>query len=128
MTECDYCGSSHMAYELNSDRGQVNRCITCLAIEQGQQKFSLPFEVWIDRDEVKPPEHDDAPDFEPFDPRKLDYNVAQAWFRILARIREDDPILKKDEDAIGTVADETREFVTNIMGKDAYKRPSELKE
>ena len=122
MTECDYCGNEHMAYRLESDKGPVNRCITCLAIEQGQQQFSLPFEVWVDRDELE------APDVESFDPRKHDYKTAQAWFRSLARIRQDEPILKKDSDAIGTVFEDTREFLINIMGKDAYKRPSELKE
>jgi len=128
MTECDYCGSNHMAYELQSGKGPVNRCIPCLAIEQGQQKFSLPFDVWIDRDKTEPPEGENTPDFEAFDPRKHSYKTAQAWFRILARIRQDEPILKRDPDEIGTVFEDTREFLTNVMGKDAYKSPSELQE
>lgn len=45
MTECDYCGSEALAYDLQSDRGQVSRCIPCLAIERGQQQFSMPFEL-----------------------------------------------------------------------------------
>lgn len=128
MVECGYCGSSELAYELESDRGVMNRCIRCLAIEQGQQKLSLPFDVWVDRDDIEPPEGDDTPDFEAFDPTRSDYETARAWFKILARIVQDDPIIKRDPDDIGTVCDDTREFVTNIMGADAHKRPSELRE
>lgn len=125
---CDYCDTDELVYELNPARGGVvHRCIECLAIEQGQQKFSLPFDTWLDRDNVEPPEHDDAPDFEPFDPRKHDYKAAQAWFKILARIKDDEPLVKRDPDAIGTVFEDTREFLVNLMGADAHKRPSELR-
>lgn len=103
------------------------RCIECLAIEQIQQQLSMPFDVWIDRDEVEPPEHPDAPDFEPFDPTEHDYKTARAWATILARLKDDDPILKRDPETHGTVFEDTREFVTNIMGSDAHKRPSELR-
>src|SRR5699024_3517939 len=97
-----------------------------LAIEQGQQQFDLPFRMWIDRDEIEAPEHPDAPDVEAFDPRKHDYQTARAWFRVLARLTNDDPILKRDPDASGTIFEDTREFLTNVMGSDAHKRPSEL--
>jgi hypothetical protein len=110
-----------MAYELESRKGPVNRCIPCLAIEQGQQKFSLPYESWLSRDELE------DMDGETFDPRKHDYKTAQAWFRILARIREDEPILLRNEDKISAVFEDTRTFLINIMGEDAYKSPSELK-
>lgn len=126
--ECGYCGTGELVYELNPSRGgTVNRCIECLAIERGQQQFSLPFEAWLDREEVEPPEAEDAPDFEAFDPREHDYKTAQAWFRILARLKDDEPILKRDPEAIGTVFEDTREFLINVMGEDAHKRPSELR-
>ena len=123
---CDYCDGTELVYELESDRGPVRRCIECLAIEQGQQQFSLPFDVWLDRDEIEPPDHPDAPDFDPFDPREHSYKTARAWFTILARLKDDEPIIKRDPEAIGTVFEDTREFLINVMGKDAHKRPSEL--
>lgn len=124
--ECGYCGTADLAYELESDRGPLRRCIECLAIEQGQQQLNLPFEVWLDRDEIEPPDHPDAPDIDPFDPRELDYKSAKAWFRVLARLKDDDPIVKRDPDAHGTIFEDTREFLVNVMGEDAHKRPSEL--
>lgn len=126
---CDYCGTDELVYRLESDRGPVNRCIECLAIEQLQQQVSLPFEVWIDRDDIEPPDQEkfpDAPDFEPFDPREYDYQTIQSWARILARLKDDDSIVKRDPDAIGTIFEDTREFLVNFMGADAHKRPSEL--
>lgn len=128
MATCDYCDADDLVYELNPARGgTVHRCIKCLAVEQIQQKVSLPFDVWIDRDDIEPPEGPDAPDMEAFDPREHDYKVIQAWSRILARLTDDDPILKRDPDAAGAVFEDTREFVTNLMGSDAHKRPSELR-
>lgn len=129
MATCDYCDTDELVYELEPGRGgTVNRCIPCLAIEQGQQQLSLPFDAWLDRDDVEPMGVEGEPDFEPFDPREHDYKVARAWFQILARIKDDSPILKRDPDAIGTVFEDTRKFVTNLMGSDAHKRPSELYE
>jgi len=128
METCDYCSTNELVYELEPARGgTVARCLECLAIEQGQQQFSLPFEAWLDRDDVEPVDHEDAPDFEPFDPTEHDYYRARAWFTVLARIKEDKPVLKRDADAIGTVFEGTRTFLTNLMGKDAYKHPSELR-
>jgi hypothetical protein len=128
MPTCGYCDTDELVYELEPARGgTVNRCLECLAIEQGQQKFSRPFENWIDQDMTEPPDHPDAPDFEPYDPRAMDYRVAKSWFRVLARIKDDDPIVKRDPDAIGTIAEETRTFLTNLMGSDAHKSPSELR-
>lgn len=130
-TRCDYCETDELVYELHPGRGgTVYRCIQCLAIEQGQQQFKLPFEVWLDRDDIEPPDQDefpDAPDFEPFDPREHSYMTARAWFTVLARLSEDDPIIKRDPDAIGTIHEDTREFLVNVMGSDAHKRPSELR-
>ena len=124
--QCDYCDGDELVYELESGRGPVRRCIKCLAIEQGQQQFDLPFSVWIGRDEIEPPEHPDAPDMEAFDPREHSYEVARAWFRVLARLTSDDPVVKRDPDASGTIFEDTREFLTNVMGADAHKQPSEL--
>jgi len=127
-SECDYCGTTELVYGLNPARGgKVHRCIECLAIEQGQQKVSMPFEAWIDKDEIEPTDDPDDPLEESFDPRKMDYEVTQAWWTVLARLKDDEPLIKSDPDAIGTIADETREFLTNLMGKDAHKKPSELK-
>jgi hypothetical protein len=128
---CGYCESSALVYDFDSDRGRVSRCIECLAIEQLQQNLSLPFERWLDRDMIEPPDQEqfpDAPDFEPFDPTKHDYRAAQAWARILARLKDDDPILMRDPEAPGTVFEDTRTFLTNVMGSDVHKRPSELRE
>ena len=82
--------------------------------------------MWLDRDEIEPSDHPDAPDFDPFDPREHDYKTARAWFTILARLKDDEPILERDPDAIGTVFEDTREFLINVMGSDAHKCPSEL--
>ena len=126
---CDYCDTDELVYRLESDRGPVNRCIECLAIEQIQQKVNLPFDVWVDRDDIEPPDQEKfpaAPDFEPFDPREHDYKTIQSWARVLARLKDDDPIVKRDPEAIGTVFEDTRTFLTNFMGADAHKRPSEL--
>lgn len=125
---CDYCETDELVYELNSDRGIKRRCIECLAIEQIQRKFSLPFEVWIDRDDIEPTDHPDDPLEEAFDPREHDYETARAWAQILARLQEDDPIIKRDPDAIGTVFADTREFLTNVMSAEAHKSPSEIVE
>jgi len=128
MDQCGYCDGTELVYELEPMRGGVvYRCIECLAIEQGQQQLQQPFEVWIDRDDIEPPEAEDAPDFEPFDPTESDYYTARAWFAVLARLKDDDPIVKRDPDAIGTIYEDTREFMTNLMGEDAHKRPSELR-
>lgn len=127
MTECGYCSTTEMVYPLSVRGGQKYRCIECLAIEQGQQQLSLPFDAWLDRDDIEPPAGDDTPDFEAFDPRKNDYESAQAWLRILARLKDDDPIVKPDAGAIGTINEGTREFLMNVMGEDAHKKPSELK-
>jgi len=129
MATCDYCDTDELVYELHPGRGgTVHRCIECLAIEQGQQQFSMPFDVFLDRDMIEPTDHPDDPIEEAYDPREMSYNIARAWFTILARLKDDDPIIKRDPEAIGTVADETRTFLTNLMGADAHKRPSELRD
>jgi hypothetical protein len=107
---CDYCDGEKLVYELRSDRGQVARCIVCLAIEQGQQALGRPFDVFAERDE---------------EGQRHSYEKAGSWFAILARINDDSPILKpEDEDY--SVDELTREFVENIMGSDAYEKPSEV--
>jgi hypothetical protein len=124
---CDYCETTELVYEMEEmTRGTVYRCLECLAIEQIQQQFSMPFERWLDRDNIKAPDGEDAPDFEAFDPREHNYYTARAWATVLARLKDDDPIVKRDPDAIGTIFADTRESLTNIMGSDAHKRPSEL--
>lgn len=125
---CSYCDGGELVYELRPGRGgAVHRCIECLAIEQGQQQFSLPFDAWLDRDDIEPMGVKGEPDFEPFDPREHDYQTAQAWFTVLARIKDDEPLVKRDPDAIGAIFEDTREFLVNVMGSDAHKRPSELR-
>lgn len=106
---CDYCDGNDLVYELRSDRGPVKRCIPCLAIEQGQPKVS--WERFQDY---------------PEDLQKHTFQNAHDWLRILARIVDDDAIIKRDPDAIGTVSEGTREFLTNIMGSDAHYPPSEV--
>lgn len=124
--QCGYCDGTELVYEFHPGRGgTVHRCIECLAIEQGQQQFSLPFETWLDQDVIET-EHPAAPDIDPFDPREHDYHTARAWFTILARIKDDEPVLKRDPDAAGAIFEDTRELLTNAMGADAHKRPSEL--
>lgn len=123
---CEYCETERMVYRLNSDRGVKHRCIECLAIEQMQQQFRLPFDVWIDRDDIEPSDHPkDALD-EPLNPTKHDYQTARAWATVLARVKNNDQILLEDSDAIGSIFDQTREFLINVMGRDVYKKPSEL--
>lgn len=111
MTECGYCGNEELAYELQSDRGQVSRCIPCLAIEQGQQSVRMPLDSYDGLDDEL---------------LERSYESAQDWFRILARITSDDPILKRDPDDYGAVGESTRTFLTNIMGSDAHYPPSEI--
>jgi hypothetical protein len=124
---CDYCDTADLVYVLESDRGRKRRCIECLAIEQIQQQLSLPFDVWVDRDDIEPTDHPDDPLDEPFDPTEHDYKTARAWASVLARLKDDDPIVKRDPEAISTIFEDTRTFLTNVMGSDAYKRPSELR-
>lgn len=45
---CDYCDGTALVYELRSDKVPVNRCIPCLAIEQGQQQISMSFDRFVD--------------------------------------------------------------------------------
>jgi hypothetical protein len=117
-----------MVYEMEEmTRGTVYRCIQCLAIEQIQQKFTQSFDRWVDRDNVEPPEGPDTPDFEPFDPREHDYYTSRAWATVLARLKDDDPIVKRDPDTIGTIFEDTREMLIKTMGSDAHKSPSELR-
>ena len=123
--QCGYCGRSELAYELESDRGVVERCIPCLAVEQGQQQFETPFEEFIDNSKHETsPVFDDAEHWR--DHRRLSYESAKDWWTVLARIQDDDPLVKRDEDAIGTLNNHTREFLTNIMGSEAYHPPSEV--
>lgn len=111
--ECGYCNETGLVYKLREQsRGAVNRCIECLAIEQGQQQFRLPFGAFVDEKNE--------------DLAETSYENARDWNRILARVKDDEPIIKRDPDAIGTVNERIREFLTNVMGADAHKRPSEL--
>jgi len=106
---CDYCDTDELVYELESDRGTVRRCLPCLAIERGQQQLSLPYDAFVD-----------------FDHAESSYESVRDWWRILARIRQDDPIIKRDPEAFGTVGEDTRTFLTNIMGSAAHYPPSEI--
>lgn len=112
--ECGYCGRSALAYELRSDRGMVTRCIPCLAIEQGQQSLRTPYDRYDDSDVLDE------------DSRRRAWDSAADWFTVLARIQDDDPLVKRDPDATGTLAESTRTFLTNIMGSEAHYPPSEV--
>lgn len=123
--ECDYCGRTELAYELRSDRGIVHRCIPCLAVERGQHQLNIPFDEFIDNTK-----HEDSPVFDTAedwrDHRRLTYESAQDWYVVLARIINDDPIVKRDPDDYGTLHEHTRVFLTNIMGSEAHYPPSEV--
>lgn len=112
MVECDYCGTTDLAYKLESGRGPVvARCIPCLAVERAQP--GVGWRVFSDYDD------------------ELQQHVlenANDYLRVLARYRTDDPLIKRDPDDIGTVSENARTFLTNVMGADAHKRPSELTE
>lgn len=111
---CDYCDSSTLVYELKSDRGLVERCIPCLAIEQGQQAMQIPI--------------DDAEASDIFDNDSIcrRYTRGRDWFTVLARLSDDKPLVKRDDDELETLDESTRNFLTNIMGGDAYHPPSEV--
>ncbi|MWG36204.1 hypothetical protein [Halomarina oriensis] len=119
---CSYCDSTALAYELNSDRGPVGRCIPCLAIERGQSGLRQPAESFLDPEpsvvydtQEKWDEH-----------REQTYTRTRDWYRILARIQQDDPLLKRNPEDIGTVHDSIRTFLTNIMGEEAHYPPSDV--
>jgi hypothetical protein len=121
---CDYCGSKHLAYELDSGKGPVARCIPCLAIEQGQQQLKMPFEKFVDL-EADGIVYDSDEDLR--ETRENSYDTCRSWWKVLARWRQDDPLVKRDPSEFEPQLHEyTREFLTNIMGKDAHKSPSEL--
>jgi len=125
VVQCDYCGTEDLAYELPSGKGPVSRCIPCLAIEQGSEQFSKPFEKFIDNTK-----HEDSVVFDDRehwdDHRRLQYEAAREWYVVLGRIRQDKPILKRDDEAFGVLSEARREFLTNIMGAAAFYSPSEI--
>lgn len=106
---CDYCGRGHLAYTLESDRGTKHRCIPCLAIEQGQQKLGLPLSSFDSTED---------------DLLESSYDGAREWFVILARLVEDKPVLKRDDAQFGKLSTDRRTFLENIMGDDAFEKPS----
>jgi len=123
--ECNYCERSELAYEMKSGKGMVTRCIPCLALEQAQQQLTSPFEEFIDNTKHEDsPIWDDAEDWEKH--RRLSYESVQDWLTVMARIQDDDPLVKRDPDEIGTLNEHTRKFLTNIMGADAHHPPSEV--
>jgi hypothetical protein len=124
MTNCDYCGGGELVYEFHPDGGVGYRCIRCIAIEQGQDALRRPFDSFVDFEpgvifdtEEEAREHAESM-----------YNDARDWYRILARLVDNDPIIKRDPDAIGTVNEGIRTFLTNVMGEEAHMRPSEIKD
>lgn len=122
-SECDYCGRPELAYEMRSGRGVVTRCIPCLAIEQGQQQLDMPFAEFIDDSKYEDSlVFDDAEDWD--DHRKLSYESARDWLTVLARIQDDEVLVKSDSEAIDTLNEHTREFLMNIMGSEAHHPPS----
>ena len=112
MHECDYCDGTDLAYELDTGRGTVVRCIPCLAIERAQP--GVGWESWQHHSE---------------DIQQHILKTTNDYLRVLARCRQDDPIIKRDPDEFdSTVSEDTRTFFQNFMGADAHKRPSELME
>lgn len=122
---CAACGSEDLAYELGTDRGRVRRCLLCLAIERGGAALTQPFEVFVDNDGWRESSiWDTQEDYD--DHRRHFYEQSRDWYRIAARIQQDDPVLKRDPEAIGTVQDAIRTFLTNVMGSAAHYPPSEI--
>ena len=123
--ECNYCDRSELAYEMKSGKGMVTRCIPCLALEQAQQQLTSPFEEFIDNTK-----HEDSAVWDDADHwkehRRLSYESVQDWLSVMARIKDDEPLVKRDPDKIGTLNEHTREFLLNIMGADAHHPPSEV--
>ena len=124
MTECDYCGTDILAYEFQTDRGPVARCLSCLAIERAQSQVRMPFDAFMDTDASESAVYDT--DEEMLESRRSSYENCRSWLRILGRIRQDRQILQgEDDDAIHEYA---REFLINTLGSDAYATPSEIVE
>lgn len=109
-------------YEFQLRGGPVYRCIWCIAVERGQDQLRKPFDVFVDFGPGVVVETEE----EAREMAKSSYNDARGWFQILSRLVDDDPIIKPDPEAIGTVPENIRTFLTNVMGSDAHKRPSEL--
>lgn len=107
--QCDYCDSPDLTYELGTDRGPVKRCIPCLCVERAQ-----PGVHWELFDEYS----DEL--------QQSTLRNANDYLRVLARYRQDEPLVKRDSSEVMTVSDEARTFLTNVMGADAHKSPSEL--
>jgi hypothetical protein len=124
--ECDYCGRSKLTYEMRSNRGVVNRCIPCLALEQAQQQLKMPFDEFTNESKhEESPIWDDQEDWD--NHRRHSYESARDWLTVLARIQDDEPIVKRDPDAIGaTLSEDSRESLINIMGSEAHKTASEV--
>jgi len=109
---CDYCGADELVYEMEPMRGGiVTRCLECLAIEQGQQRLNMPLEAYEGLDD---------------DLLESSYVGARGWFKVLAKIKDDKPLVNRDEDAIGTLPEARREGLLNLMGAAAYYSPSEI--
>ncbi|ELZ05773.1 hypothetical protein [Natrialba aegyptia] len=125
MTEsCTYCDGTELVYELHSGRGPVSKCIPCLAIEQGQQQINMPFERFVDLEADGVVDESDA---ELRERRQNSFEVCRSWWRVLARWRQNDPLVKRDPDEYDqTLHEYTREFLTNIMGSAAHYPPSEI--
>lgn len=123
--QCDYCDRSALAYKLQSNRGEVEKCIPCLAIEQGQQQLDTPFSEFIDNEK-----HETSPVFDDEEHwrehRELAYQSARDWWTVLARIQDDEVLVKRDPEAIGALNEHTRTFLINIMGDEAHHPPSEV--
>jgi len=108
MTECKICGRSELVYTVDRQRGPIDICIPCLAVRRGQERSTG--DASIHSDEMI----------------ESMVESTYSWFSVLARIHDDSPILKREREY--SVDDSTAEFLTNIMGSDAYAKPSEIAE
>jgi hypothetical protein len=111
MTECDYCDTEELAYEFDTDRGRVARCLPCLAVERAQSGLKMPFERFVE-----------------FEYAEMSYQDTKGWLTVLGRLRQDRQILVRDETKHQAVSENVRHFLINTLGEDAYKKPGEIQE
>ena len=127
---CESCNETELVYKIQTENGVVNKCLTCLAVNQGKQQLDLPFETYIQQETGTV-----MKDLGIDDRRELQYESAHEWFIVLKRIQQDNPILHQDTPNTDTDTDtdtrsETitciREYLIEIMGEAAYYPPSRI--
>lgn len=120
--ECGRCTETELVYTVKTEKGPVNRCLPCLAVERGHEKLRLPFETFIDQETGEM-----MGELGIADRRKEQYETARDWFLILNRLRRDDPLLRSERD--DSDSHEVRHvdsFLKEVMGEAAYYAPSDI--